>query len=126
MEFHQFIEAMELSEPSALGKQFSWFCSDGRSMSSIDRFLLSENLVSRWKVSAQWISDRDISNHIRPELQYMVIEASSSYNIIRERPVLNALLVVVSYSHLCIKYPLPNGRVGTVKGDQALAKKMLR
>lgn len=53
----------------------------------------------------------------------MVIEAESSYNIIMGRLALNALLAAVSYAHLCIKYPLPNGRVGTVKGDQTMARK---
>lgn len=32
-------------------------------MSRLDRFLLSESLIARWKISAQWIGDRDISDH---------------------------------------------------------------
>lgn len=53
----------------------------------------------------------------------MGVEAPSFYNIILGRPPLNALLVVISYPHLCIKYPLTNGRVGVIRGDQALARK---
>lgn len=25
--------------------------------------------------------------------------------------------------HLCVKYPLPNGKIGSVRGDQAMARK---
>lgn len=53
----------------------------------------------------------------------MVVEASSSYNMLMGRSDLNALLAAVSYPHLCIMYPLLKGRVGVVKGDQALARK---
>lgn len=56
---------MEISIPPSplLGKQFSWFCLDGQSMSRIDRFLLSENLIARWKITAQRIGDIDISDY---------------------------------------------------------------
>lgn len=39
------------------------------------------------------------------------------------RPTLTTHMEVVSYSHLCIKYPLPNWRVGVVRGDQIVARK---
>lgn len=32
-------------------------------MTRIDRFLLSEGFITRWKVKAQWIGDSDIFDH---------------------------------------------------------------
>jgi hypothetical protein len=32
-------------------------------MSRLDRFLLSDSLIDNWKVSGQWVGDRDISDH---------------------------------------------------------------
>lgn len=32
-------------------------------MSGIERFLLSEGFVARWNINAQWVGDRDISDH---------------------------------------------------------------
>lgn len=56
-------------------------------------------------------------------LRYQVVGATSSYNIIIDRPTLNALIALISYPHPCIKYPLPNGKVGVVRGYQAMAHK---
>lgn len=62
-EFATFKEDMELIDVPVLGKKFTYFNSDGITMSRIDRFLLSEGFVSRMKISAQWVGDRDISDH---------------------------------------------------------------
>lgn len=62
-EFVTFIEDMQLIGVPSLGKKFTSFHSDGRSMSRIDRFLLSEGFISNWNISAQLIGDRDISHH---------------------------------------------------------------
>ncbi|XP_058759273.1 uncharacterized protein LOC131632551 [Vicia villosa] len=58
----KFVEKSELVVPCK-GKKFSWYSGDGRSMSRIDRFLLSEVIVDRWKVIGQKIEERDISDH---------------------------------------------------------------
>jgi hypothetical protein len=47
----------------------------------------------------------------------------TSYNIIIGRPAFNTLEVSMSTLYLAIKYPLEDGRVGTVRGDQALARR---
>lgn len=62
-EFKYFIDDIELIDVLVLGKKFSCFGSDGRSMSRIDCFLLSEGLIARWNISSQWIGDRYISDH---------------------------------------------------------------
>jgi hypothetical protein len=47
VEFSQFIDAMELIDIPISGKKFSWFSSDGSSMSRLDRFLLSEGFIEK-------------------------------------------------------------------------------
>jgi hypothetical protein len=54
---------MELIDVPVLGKKNSWFSADGKSMSRIDRFLLSEGFITSQGIAGQWIGDRDISDH---------------------------------------------------------------
>jgi hypothetical protein len=61
--FNRFVEDMEVIDVPVLGKKFSWFSGDGKSMSRIDRFLLSEGFINSQGISGQWIGDRDISDH---------------------------------------------------------------
>jgi exonuclease III len=61
--FNRFMEDMEVIDVSVLGKKFSLFSGDGKSMSRIDRFLLSEGFINSQGISGQWIGDRDISDH---------------------------------------------------------------
>ncbi|XP_020235081.1 uncharacterized protein LOC109814952 [Cajanus cajan] len=56
-------------------------------------------------------------------VRYLVANAQSSYSILIGRPTLNKLGAVVSISHLKVKYPLPNGTVGTLRVDQEVAQK---
>jgi hypothetical protein len=44
--FNHFVEDMELIDVPVLGKKNSWFSADGKSMSRIDRFLLSEGFIT--------------------------------------------------------------------------------
>lgn len=62
-EFNNFIVDMELFDVPVLGQKFSWLCSDGISMSRLDRFLISDGLIDLWGVTGQWIGSRDISYH---------------------------------------------------------------
>lgn len=61
--FNQFISDMELIDVSVLGKKYTWFSGDGSAKSRLDRFLLTEEAISTWKVAAQWVGNRDISDH---------------------------------------------------------------
>ncbi|PNX65065.1 cysteine-rich receptor-like protein kinase [Trifolium pratense] len=63
MEFHQFVEDMELVDVPMSGKKFTLFSADGRLMSRLDKFLLSSGLIGKWKVAGQWVGDKDISDH---------------------------------------------------------------
>lgn len=46
--FNNFIVDMDLIDVQMTGKKFSYFCSDGVSMSRLDRFLISEGLIALW------------------------------------------------------------------------------
>ncbi|XP_058750108.1 uncharacterized protein LOC131623108 [Vicia villosa] len=61
--FAEFICKSALVDIPCNGKKFTWFSGDGKSMSRIDRFLLSYNVVNIWDVSGQMIGERDISDH---------------------------------------------------------------
>lgn len=62
-DFCQFIYEMDLIDIPVLGKKFCWFSGDGRVKSRLDRLLLTEELISSWQVTAQWIGNRDNSDH---------------------------------------------------------------
>ncbi|CAJ2644717.1 unnamed protein product [Trifolium pratense] len=64
------------------------------------------------------------SNAKTIKVRYLVVKTPfTSYNIIIGRPAFNTLGAAMSTLYLAIKYPLDNGGVGTVRGDQILAKK---
>ena len=55
------------------------------------------------------------------QLDFLVMDCPSSYNVIIRRPTLNKWKVATSTYCLKVKFPIDNG-VGEVKGDQVLAK----
>jgi len=55
-------------------------------------------------------------------IQYIVVNAPSSYNLLLGRPSLNKLGAIVSIAHMKIKF-LVKGRVVTKKVDQEVARK---
>jgi hypothetical protein len=58
------------------------------------------------------------------KVRYLVVKTPfTSYNIFIGRPTFNALEAAMSTLYLSIKYPLDDGRVGTVRGAQALARR---
>jgi hypothetical protein len=65
--------------------------------------------------------DKDNAKTIK--VRYLVVRTlCASYNIIIGRPAFNALGAAMSTLYLAIKYPLDNGGVGTLKGDQFVAR----
>ncbi|GAU30469.1 hypothetical protein TSUD_18490 [Trifolium subterraneum] len=40
-----------------------FYCSDGKAMSCLDHFLVSEGLVEKGEIAGQWVGDPDISDH---------------------------------------------------------------
>ena len=55
------------------------------------------------------------------QLDFLVIDCASSYNVIIGRPTLNCWKATTSTYCLKVKFPIENG-VGEVKGDQVLAR----
>ena len=53
--------------------------------------------------------------------RFLIVDAPSAYNMLLGRPSLNAIKAVPSAYHLIIKFPTVHG-VGTVRGDQQVAK----
>jgi hypothetical protein len=62
-EFGEFMETMDLVDLPLLGRRFTWFHPNGRSMSRIDKFLVSEEWSDVWGVCSLWVLPRDISDH---------------------------------------------------------------
>jgi len=61
--FNNFIEDSTLLDLPLRGRMFTWFRGDGRSMSRIDRFLLSENWCLQWSNCSQVAMSRGLSDH---------------------------------------------------------------
>ncbi|GLU18032.1 hypothetical protein SLE2022_343540 [Rubroshorea leprosula] len=62
-EFDEFIMRAELIDLPLLGRKFTWYNSNGQQMSRIDRFLVSEDWISKWSDMKQWGLKRTVSNH---------------------------------------------------------------
>ncbi|XP_025640820.1 uncharacterized protein [Arachis hypogaea] len=55
------------------------------------------------------------------DMQYLVVDCPSPYNIILGRPALNMFRAVVSTFHLCVKFQAQDGRIATVHSDRQQA-----
>ena len=53
------------------------------------------------------------------QLDFLVVDCASSYNVIIRRPTLNRWKIAMSTYCLKVKFPIENG-VGEIKGDQVL------
>ena len=65
-----------------------------------------------------------VGTHLRQltrQLDFLVVDCLSSYNVIIRRPTLNRWKAATSTYCLKVKFPTDNG-VGEVKGDQVLAR----
>ncbi|GKV21933.1 hypothetical protein SLEP1_g31856 [Rubroshorea leprosula] len=62
-EFNCFIHEAELIDLPLVGRKFTWYNSNGLQMSRIDRFLLSNEWVLKWKDVKQMGLRRTVSDH---------------------------------------------------------------
>ena len=46
-----------------MGNKFTWFNLSDKGMSMLDKFLLSDELVEKWKVDGQMVGSRDFYDH---------------------------------------------------------------
>lgn len=51
-------------------------------------------------------------------VQYLLVNTNMSYNVLLERPCLNAFRAIVSTPHLTLKYPTEKGRAVVVRAYQ--------
>ena len=58
---------------------------------------------------------------VTKDVNFLMVDCSSSYNVIIGRPTLNSWKVVKSTYHLLVKFPTEYG-VGQVQGDQLAAR----
>lgn len=54
------------------------------------------------------------------DVKYLIIDTVSHYNIILGSPTIKTLEAIMSTRYLTLKYPLLDGRVGTIRGDQQI------
>ncbi|GKV29684.1 hypothetical protein SLEP1_g38589 [Rubroshorea leprosula] len=62
-EFDAFIHNTELVDLPLIGRKYTWYNSNGQQMSRIDRFLFSEEWMSKWSEIKQWGLKRSVSDH---------------------------------------------------------------
>ena len=55
------------------------------------------------------------------QLDFLVVDCPSSYNVIIRRPTLNHWKATTSMYYLKVKFPIEQG-IGKIKGDQVLAR----
>ncbi|XP_058746695.1 uncharacterized protein LOC131619638 [Vicia villosa] len=73
-EFRDFIGSMGVEDIPCVGGKFTWFKDNGKSMSRIDRFLVSKSLLDVWGVVDLRIGKRDISDHTPIRLKFKFID----------------------------------------------------
>ena len=58
---------------------------------------------------------------VTKEIDFLIVDCPSTYNIILGRPALNKLKAMTSTYHLKVKFPMAY-RVGEIRGDRVLAR----
>ena len=61
--FNNFIGEVELEDLNVFGRRFTWYHPNGRSMSRIDKVLISEEWYQCWGDNYLWVLPRDVSDH---------------------------------------------------------------
>ncbi|XP_016191951.1 uncharacterized protein LOC107632814 [Arachis ipaensis] len=56
------------------------------------------------------------------DIQYLIVDCPSPYNIILERPALNIFRAAVSTFHLCVKFQAQDGKIETLHSDRQQAR----
>ncbi|XP_057720216.1 uncharacterized protein LOC130934690 [Arachis stenosperma] len=56
------------------------------------------------------------------DIQYLILDCYSPYNIIIGRPALNIFRAMVSTLHLCVKFPVQENKIATVYADHQEAR----
>jgi exonuclease III len=78
VEFEGFINKLELVDLAVLGRKFTWFHSNGTTMSRIDRALVSDGWISSWGYPSLWILPRSVSDHCPLVMRYNLMDGVQS------------------------------------------------
>jgi hypothetical protein len=74
VEFSNYVSDMELVDLPTLGRRFTWFHSNGISMSRIDRVLVSEDWLGLWEIPSLWVLPRTVSDHCPLVVRYNCVD----------------------------------------------------
>jgi exonuclease III len=61
--FKEFVDNIALVDLPILGRRFTWYKLDDFAMSRIDRIMVSQDWLSKWKNSSLWALNREVSDH---------------------------------------------------------------
>ncbi|XP_068486289.1 uncharacterized protein [Phaseolus vulgaris] len=61
--FNSFIDTNLLIEIPLVGKPFTWFNSNGKAKSKLDRVLVTEDWMQAWPMCKQYVQRREVSDH---------------------------------------------------------------
>ncbi|XP_058775212.1 uncharacterized protein LOC131649467 [Vicia villosa] len=81
--FNEFIEEMELVDLPTIGGKSTWFKRNGKAMSRLDIFLLSESLVDDWK-------HEEFHNFVEDEWNKIVVKGRGDYCLVEKLKLLEA------------------------------------
>ncbi|MCH97322.1 hypothetical protein A2U01_0018316, partial [Trifolium medium] len=84
VEFYQFVESMELIDLPVTGKKFSWFCADGKTMSRLDHFLLSDNFIAKEEVNNCWLKHPEFTSFVAKTWDKLNITGKKAF-VIKEK-----------------------------------------
>jgi hypothetical protein len=70
IEFVKFLEELEMTDMPLLGRRFTWFHPNGVTMSRLDRILLSDGWMVKWRNPNVWALSRDVSDHCPLVVRY--------------------------------------------------------
>lgn len=84
--------------------------------------ILQDMRSSRWGHISLLLSLREEPLRWTQIITFIVVEASSSYNVILGRPIISLFQAIVFTYHQKIKFPVRN-QISKVKGDQSTARK---
>jgi len=70
--FNNFIDANLLVELPLVGKHFTWFSSNGKAKSRLDRVLVTEEWMQTWPMSKQYVQRREVSDHCALVVKSMI------------------------------------------------------
>jgi len=71
-EFNNFVDTNLLIKLPCVGKQYTWFNSNRKAMSRLDRVLMSEEWLLKWPICKQYVQSREVSDHCALVVKFMI------------------------------------------------------